>query len=246
MPSPDPAPCRQNPRFPTPADCTQCSAYGLAVCSALDSDELDELARHATRVSVPANATLARTGQPCRHAYSVTDGMLRLVRTLPDARRQVVDFMLPGDFIGLSEASHYRHDIEAVGPSTACLFDMGEVRSLRTRFPALERKMLERACSRLDDAQDAMLLLARLSPQERLASFLLRLRRRYRNNGIRDAAIALPMGRRDISDHLGLTIETVSRSFTRLRADGLVALPDPQHVQILDEPALARLAHAAA
>ena len=90
----------------------------------------------------------------------------------------------------------------------------------------------------------AMLMLARLAPMERLASFLLRLRRRYRENGIADDAIALPMGRGDIADHLGLTVETVSRSFTRLRNQGLVALPDPQHVKILDDDGLAELAHA--
>jgi CRP/FNR family transcriptional regulator, anaerobic regulatory protein len=242
MPAANAAPCRQNPRLPTPADCSQCTAYGLAVCSALDSTELEQLERYANTLSLPANGVLARAGQPCRFAYSVTSGMLRLVRTLPDARRQVIDFMLPGDFIGLSEAHSYRHNIEAVVASSTCIFDMGEIRQLRNRFPALEHKMLERACIGLDDAQDAMLMLARLSPQERLASFLLRLRKRYLANGIAEPWIALPMGRGDIADHLGLTVETVSRSFTRLRGDGLVALPDPQRVEILDEAGLARLA----
>ena len=245
MPASNLAPCRQNPRFPVPADCSQCAAYGLAVCSALDSDELDQLERYAAKVTLPASGVLARAGQPCRNAYSVTEGMLRMVRTLPDGRRQVIDFMLPGDFIGLSEAQAYRHDIEAVVPSSACVFDMGEIRQLRMRFPKLENKMLERACTSLDNAQDSMLMLARLSPLERLASFLLRLRRRYRDNGIRSETIALPMGRSDIADHLGLTIETVSRSFTRLREQGLIALPDPQRVEILDDVALVQLGHAA-
>jgi CRP/FNR family transcriptional regulator, anaerobic regulatory protein len=244
MSSANSAPCRKNTRIPRPADCDQCSAYGLAVCSALDLDELRELEGYAARLAIPANGVLARAGQPCLHAYSVTDGMLRLVRTLPDARRQLIDFMLPGDFIGLSEADIYRHNVEAVVPSTACVFNMSEIRELRERFPKLEHKMLERACINLDDAHDAMLMLARLSPLERLASFLVRLRARYRGNGIDRADIALPMGRSDIADHLGLTIETVSRSFTRLRAQQIIALPDPQRVQVLDNTALERLAHA--
>jgi CRP/FNR family transcriptional regulator len=241
MPAPNFAPCRQNPRMPAPADCSQCGAYGLAVCSSLELDELAQLERHAGRLTVPANSVLAQAGQPRRQAYSVTSGMLRRVRTLPDARRQVIDFMLPGDFIGLSEMEVYRHNVEAVVPSTTCVFDMNEIRQLRQRFPKLEHRMLERACSSLDDAQEAMMMLARLSPLERLASFLLRLRRRYRQNGIREGDIALPMGRGDIADHLGLTIETVSRSFTRLRGQGLIALPDPQHVEVLDDEALAAL-----
>ncbi len=236
--------CRHNPRRLEPVDCSKCSAYGLAVCSVLDREELRELERHTAKITVPANGQLARAGQPYEQAFSVTSGMLRLVRTLPDARRQVIDFMLPGDFIGLSQLDTYPHDIEAVVASTACVFTRDDIRQLRKQFPKLETGMLERACGRLDDAQDSMLLLARLSPLERLASFLLRLRRRYHDNGIAEPTIALPMGRSDIADHLGLTIETVSRTFTRLREMKLIALPDPHRVEILDAARLAALANA--
>src|SRR5690606_28366433 len=137
-----------------------------------------------------------------------------------------------------SAAPLHRHGIEAVVPSRVCMFEVEALRDLRRRFPGFEHTLLERACRDLDDAHDSMLLLARLAPLERLASFLLRLRRQMR---IRDdePKMSLPMGRGDIADHLGLTVETVSRSFTRLREQGLIALPDPQHAAILVHAALA-------
>ncbi len=242
MPNSAAARCRPHQtRTVLPLDCARCTVRDLAVCASLPPPEVDSLERYAASLTLQANAELARSGQPCRHVYSVTGGMLRLVRTLPDARRQVVGFAMPGSFIGLSDVTVHRHSIEAVIPSRVCVFDLEVLRDLRRRFPAFEHTLLERACRELDDAHDSMLLLARLAPMERLASFLLRLRRQM---GIRDGepTMALPMGRGDIADHLGLTVETVSRSFTRLREQGVIALPDPQHVEILDHAALAELA----
>lgn len=235
--------CRNHARTVVPIDCARCAVRDLAVCATLPPPEVDSLERYASSLVLQANAELARSGQPCRQVFSVTSGMLRLVRTLPDGRRQVVGFALPGSFVGLSDVTVHRHSVEAVVPSRVCVFEHPVLRQLRERYPEFERALLERACRELDDAHDSMLLLARLSPMERLASFLVRLRRQMR---IRDdeTGMALPMGRGDIADHLGLTVETVSRSFTRLREQGVIALPDPQRVEILDPAALDELASA--
>jgi len=241
---------------PATADCGHCMARELAVCAVLSEEESIELERLATRRTLLSDAVLAHSGQPITHVYSVTQGMLRRVRALPDGRRLVTGFSLPGDFIGLSEATNHRHSIEAVTASQVCEFALDDIRALSHRFPKLEHKLLERACMELDSTQDAMLMLARLSPLERLAGFLLhmgrQLRRRSPCNGSASDemapgdVIALPMNRHDIADHLGLTVETVSRSFTRLRQLGLIALPDPQWVEIHDSSALAKLASAVA
>lgn len=85
--------------------------------------------------------------------------------------------------------------------------------------------------------------LARLQPPERLADFLLRLAAREAMLGQVGNRVALPMGRGDIADHLGLTMETVSRTFTKLRQQGLIALPHLNVVEILDFTGLQRLAN---
>ena len=225
-------------------ECLHCSVRHLSVCSALSCDEVLALEQITTSMPVPMGATLARTGEPRAYVYTVTEGALRLVRTLADGRRQVNGFVLPGDYMGLSGADQHRYDIEAIAESRVCRVPMSQMRDLRQRYPHLERKLLQRACQELDAAQDNALALARLQPPERLADFLLRLAAREATLlGRSSNRVSLPMGRGDIADHLGLTMETVSRTFTKLRQQGLIALPHLNVVEILDAAALQKLAN---
>lgn len=222
-------------------DCQHCSVRHLAVCSALSPDEGQALERVTVSQPLPLGATLARSGEPRLHVYTLTAGALRLVRTLADGRRQISGFVLPGDYLGLSGSDNHRYDIEAIADSRVCRVTLPQMKELRARYPHLERKLLQRACQALDDAQDAALSLARLQPAEKLADFLLRLAAREAMLGGNGLRVTLPMGRGDIADHLGLTMETVSRTFTKLRQQGLIALPHLNIVEILDEAGLQQL-----
>jgi CRP/FNR family transcriptional regulator len=222
-------------------DCLHCSVRHLAVCSALSPDEVQALERVTVSQPLPLGTTLARAGEPRQHVYTLTRGALRLVRTLADGRRQISGFVLPGDYVGLSGSDHHRYDIEAIADSRVCRVALGQMKDLRARYPHLERKLLQRACQALDDAADAALALGRLQPAEKLADFLLRLAVREARLGGNGLRVTLPMGRSDIADHLGLTMETVSRTFTKLRQQGLIALPHLNTVEILDEAGLQAL-----
>jgi CRP/FNR family transcriptional regulator len=105
------------------------------------------------------------------------------------------------------------------------------------RFPELEHRLLSNAANEIATAQDQMLLLGRKTAQERLATFLLMMRKRATSPTQADTVI-LPMSRQDIGDFLGLTIETVSRTVTRLRKSGAIELPDPNRVVIRDDEML--------
>lgn len=223
-------------------DCLHCQVRHLAVCSALSADEVQALERVTVSTPVANGATLARAGEDRLHVYTLTEGALRLVRTLPDGRRLVSGFVLPGDYVGLSHSDTFRYDIEAIADSRVCRVGVPQMRELRLHYPHLERKLLQRACQELDTAQDSALALARMQPLEKLADFLLRLADRNTRHGVKPGTVTLPMGRGDIADHLGLTMETVSRSFTKLRQQGLIALPHLQVVELLDRQALQALA----
>jgi len=225
-------------------DCAHCAVRHLAVCSALSPEEGQALEAVTVSQQAAMGATLARGGEPRLHVYTLTHGALRLVRTLADGRRQISGFVLPGDYLGLSGSDVHRYDVEALADSRVCRVSVAHMRELRTRYPHLERKLLQRACQELDAAQDAAMALARLQPPEKVADFLLRLAEREARLGGDALRVTLPMGRGDIADHLGLTMETVSRTFTRLRQQDLIALPHLNVVEILDEPALRRLANA--
>ncbi|MFT3754671.1 MAG: Crp/Fnr family transcriptional regulator [Pseudoxanthomonas sp.] len=224
--------------------CSHCSVRDLSVCSALGPEEAEALESQVGEVAVAAGRMLVREGDERRHVFTVTSGSLRRIRLLPDGRRLVAGFLLPGDYIGFSGAVRYRHSIEAIQDSVLCVFSSQDMRELCDRFPELERELLSRACAELDDTRNNLMSLARMTPVERLAGFLLDMAARRQRQGHDADSVFLPMTRADIADYLGLTVETVSRCFTKLRSQGVIATDDPQHVRILQSNALKALSEA--
>ena len=227
-------------------DCSGCLVRHLAVCTALPAGQAEALDAMAGDVRLQAGQMLAREGEKRRFVFTVTSGALRRIRVLADGRRLVAGFLMPGDFIGFSGASHYRHSIEAITDSVLCSIAQADMRELCERNVGLEHELLERACIELDATRNNLMALARMTPLERLAGFLVDMAARHRRQGLPGNILVLPMTRADIADYLGLTVETVSRSFTRLRQEGLIAASDPQHIELLDAERLRALAEARA
>lgn len=212
--------------------CRGCLTRHLAVCASLPAEDTHDLEAVAGRLRLPAGATLAREGAPRREVYTLTAGMLRQVRLLPDGRRLVAGFLLTGDFIGLTGSARHRHTIEAITDTVLCAFPLQDMRALCARHPALESGLLGHACEELDATRANLMTLARMTPLERLAGFLLHMADRQHPRGGARGWVDLPMTRVDIADHLGLTVETVSRSFTRLRRDDAVRFDDPHRIAL--------------
>ena len=156
--------------------------------------------------------------------------MLKLSKLLSDGRRQVTGFLLPGDYLGLASAERYIYSAEAVTPVRICRFARAAFLGLLEQFPALEKALLGRAATELAAAQKQMLLLGRKTARERVATFLAELAARAGNQG---GVVELSMTRTDIADYLGITTETVSRTLTSLRKDGLIDIPRPHLFKIL-------------
>lgn len=222
--------------------CEQCRIRGLAVCRALEPQALDELAALATRLELPAKKLLFDEGEPARSLFTLVEGVVKLYKALPDGRRQITGFLLPGDFLGLAHFTSYAYSAEAVTEVGLCRFPREGFLRLLERHPALERELLSRASSELAAAQEQMLLLGRKSAKERVASFLLSFARRQAMVG--RELVALPMSRNDIADYLGLTIETVSRSIRAVEEEGLIRLVDRHHYRVVDPDRLRRAAAA--
>lgn len=176
-------------------------------------------------------------GDPAEWLFNVKLGVVKIFKPLADGRTQITGFLFPGDFLGLALLNKYSYSVEAVTAAELCKFPRLEFEALLVRFPALEHRLLGYASNEIAAAQDQMLLLGRKTAQERLATFLMMMRKRAASPTEADT-ILLPMSRQDIGDFLGLTIETVSRTVTRLRKSGAIALPDPNRVVILDEALL--------
>ncbi len=217
-------------------DCATCAVRSLAVCGALAPEDLHVVGAIAHPRRLEAGKQLIQEGEPAENVFTLTEGMLKLYKLMPDGRRQVTGFMIPGDFIGLAYGQSYIYSAEAVMPTQACRFRRAALLEKMGEHPELEHRLLGLASNELAAAQAQMLLLGRKSARERLASFIVGLAERRRI--VVGEAMPLPMSRIDIADFLGLTIETVSRVFTAMRKDRLIALPDKHSVLIVDLAAL--------
>src|SRR6201991_5041580 len=221
--------------------CEDCSVRLFSVCGALESSELEELDRISQPRSFAARTTLFEQGALAGSVFNVTEGIVRLHKSLPDGRRQIVGFALPGDFLGLALMDRYSVAAEAVTEVRACRFARSAFLGYVDQRPHLLRRLHEFAGHELSLAQDQMLLLGRRSAEEKVVAFLLNLQARFGRIGAASVTVPLPMSRQDIADYLGLTIETVSRTLTRLAREKLLVIV-PDGVRLLDKDRLAQIA----
>lgn len=223
------------------AACTSCGARAFSVCGRLGDEDLAKLDSIAERTALKAGEGLIRQGDPAGHVFNITSGSVRVYKLLPDGRRQITGFLFAGDFVGLATGEDYAFSAEAIEDATLCRFRKSDYRALIRQAPALESALLERATHELAAAQNQMLLLGRKTALERVASFLLNLP----EDPVRpasDGLVRLPMTRAEIADYLGLTIETVSRVFSRLKTTGVIRLVSLHELRIEKPDRLAALA----
>jgi CRP/FNR family nitrogen fixation transcriptional regulator len=177
-------------------------------------------------------------GDRAAYFYKVVSGAVRTFKLLSDGRRQIDAFHLPGDIFGLETGEEHRFSAEALGDASIIAFRRCSLETLAQRDQAFAHQVIGSMMQALERAQSHMLLLGRKNALEKIATFLLVLSERLTENGHMD----LPMSRIDIADHLGLTIETVSRSLTQLERQGIIELPAHRRSIILrDKAALERL-----
>ncbi|MGE5510452.1 MAG: helix-turn-helix domain-containing protein [Bacteroidota bacterium] len=191
---------------------------------------------------VEAKEFLFAEGDAFSHLYRIETGAIALYKVLSDGRRQVMGFAYPGDLIGLGAEGEHVMNAQAIKPTRVRCLPVASLRQAVARDPMLGFKLYEALAKELAATRDLMLTTGQRSAVERVAGFLLALSRRNDRNGQDPTSFELPMTRMDIGDFLGLTIETVSRTFTKLKALGLIELPHCNHVRLLDTDELASLA----
>jgi CRP/FNR family nitrogen fixation transcriptional regulator len=172
-------------------------------------------------------------GEPCSIFYKVVSGTVRTVKLLVDGRRQIDAFHFPGDVFGLEGGETHRFTAEAVDKVVVAAYRNGNFGRLVQSDPAFGEQLMTSMLSSLDRAHDHMVLLGRATALEKMAGFLLAIANRCASA----TRAELPMQRSDIADHLGLTIETVSRTLTQMVRDGLIRLTDAGRTVILADKA---------
>jgi len=182
-----------------------------------------------------------RAGDAQLDLYKVATGTLRLYKNLADGRRQVIGFLFAGDLIGLELQAQHLCSAQAIGSASLQSVPVATVRALACKEPGVLFELYANLSNETTAAQDLALTIGRADPEERLARFLAALSRRNERQGRDPSTLDLPMPRIDIADHLGLTIETVSRTLGKLAEQRLIKLSRRRSVQILDMNGLERL-----
>ncbi|MFO1162792.1 MAG: helix-turn-helix domain-containing protein [Reyranellaceae bacterium] len=159
-------------------------------------------------------------GESAEYFYKIMSGTVRTYKLLSDGRRQIDAFHLKNDIFGIEACAEHRFSAEAVGDATVMAFRRNSLDRLVREHAAFGEQVLSSMLRNLQRAQDHMLLLGRKNAKEKIASFLLDLAERLHDSD----RVELPMQRTDIADHLGLTIETVSRTLSEFARSGLIGL----------------------
>jgi len=209
---------------PNGQSCTDCLVRQFSVCASLDKVEMDEFEHLSRHIHFASGETVFAEEEMTTSFYNLLEGVMRLYKLLPDGRRQIVGFALPGDFLGMNASERNGFSADAIGAVEVCRFSKVSFLRFAKDKPHLLRRINELAIRELSQARDHMVLLGRRSAEEKVATFLIGWRDRlFRQTGPAPV-VPLPMSRQDIADYLGLTIETVSRTFTKLEREGVIEI----------------------
>ena len=221
-----------------------CAIRQKAICAALCTDEISALNRLSRRRLVPAGQTILGEGDAHTIFANIVSGVVKLTKTLDDGRQHIIGLLFASDFLGRAFRRDNPYFAEAATDVELCVFPAAGFEKLLPDHPGLEHRLFQFTLTELDACQEWMLLLARKRAEERVASFLLMIAKRVPGMdrphmesaaGIR---FQLPLSRAEISDCLGLTIETVSRQMTRLKTKGVIELVNYREIVIPDVRAL--------
>ena len=196
----------------------------------------DPLAGIGAVIAVPANGTIHAEGDAATQCYRVLSGLVRVSKLTADGRRQIVRFLLPGDMLGLEARSVHTLGAEAVGATVLVRYARRQVEALADRDLRIAAWLRARISSALIATEDHMVMLGQSSARERVAHFLVALASRAQAEDADDlpGSVDLAMSRYDIADHLGLTVETVSRTLTMLKREGTINIVGTHHIEFAD------------
>ena len=222
--------------------CLSCAARASLLCSGMRDADLPALYAHARPIRLKRGQPLIMEGDQAERVYNVRAGHMMLSRLVEDGRRQVLAFIGIGDYVGHTVAPTYSFSAEALSDVLLCGFERSGLETLIGQYPGFERQFRRMTTVILEDSLDLIVALGRKNALERLCSFLLLMANRERRRGGGADIAPLPMTRADIADFLGLTLETVSRTFSRLKRAGLIVTEGADRVRLVDPVRMAAIA----
>ncbi len=217
-------------------NCNNCRLSTICLPLALESDDIDKLDKIIQRGRpMQRNDHLYREGDKFQSVFAVRSGSLKAYRTTEDGREQVTGFYFPGEILGMDGIANNAHasSAKALETSAICEIPFHSLEDLSTRMPTLQRHFFQLMSREISADQELITLLSKNTAEERVAALMLSISARNAQRKLSSTHFRLPMSRIDIGNYLGLTVETVSRVFSRLQKLEVLEV-DNKEIQILD------------
>ena len=210
-----------------PVACKQCPLQDCKGLRPLEEHQLGYMQDYKDdEVRVPKGELLVRQDETTDHLFTLLEGLLIRYRELEDGRRQIVNFMFPGDLVGLQGAFHEpsSHSVEALIDARLCVFKRGEFKTLIGTHPQLGYDITWLAAKEETALEEHIVALGRRSARERVAYLAVWLIQRARGVGMAGDSnrMAIPIRQAQIADMLGLSLVHTNRTIKSLERDGLV------------------------
>jgi len=216
--------------------CANCNLAELCLPRGLEEGDLEKLESIIKRAQpLQRGDYLFRTGDQFHAIYAIRSGAVKVYRTTSDGDEQILGFHLPGELLGLDAIEWKHHVCTAVALETSsfCAIPFSRLEEMCQLLPGLQNQMYRLMSRELSTENESLLLLGKKSAEEKVATFLINLSTRLHLLGYSATEFRLPMSRQEIGNYLGLTIETVSRIFSRLHNEKYISI-DHKQVQITD------------
>ncbi|WP_087504679.1 FNR family transcription factor [Neiella marina] len=221
--------------------CQNCSISQLCIPFSLNSNELDQLDDIIERKKpIHKGDELFKAGDNLKSLYAIRSGSVKSYTITENGEEQITGFHLAGDLVGFDAISRDHHPsfAEALETSMVCEIPFETLDDLCGKMPKLRQQIMRLMSTEIGSDQNMLLLLSKKSAEERLASFIYELSRRFGERGFSSREFRLTMTRGDIGNYLGLTVETISRLLGRFQKSGMIAVQG-KYITVLDTESLA-------
>lgn len=231
---------------PHAVNCGDCGLHDICLVEGLSPTDLDRLTGMvSTRRRIKRGEPLFRAGDSFDAVYPIRLGFFKTRVSSDDGREQVTGFPMPGDILGFDAISvgAFQCDAIALEDAEVCVVPFDKLESLTREFTALQRQFHRVLSREIVRDQGLMMLLGTMRAEQRVATFLLNLSHRFDQRGFSPREFILRMTREEIGNFLGLKLETVSRTFSKLQEEGVVTV-EQKRLRIEDAARLREIAGA--
>jgi len=225
--------------------CESCSLNNVCLPNGLSEEEISQLEISVDKtIKIKKKDALYKSMDKTNGIYAIKSGAIKTSISNEDGQEQVLEFHLPGDMLGFDAFNSGAHSCDAIAleDTLLCKIEIEDFHDLCGRLPGVRREMMHQVGKEIAHNQSLLLSLGQQQTDERLATFILDMSVHFQSRGFSGKEFVIPMPRQDLSNYLGMAVETLSRIISRMTDDGIIKF-DRRLVLISDIDKLEKLAH---